>query len=178
MKLAELLSELQVRGHWLGLEGTGLRCHGPQPLARDLAAEIQRHKDELRRQLLELNQAQAERAAPVESDVGYGAAGSGLQGWVVIDGVPYSPAAADLYRRSVPLTGAAANDRCCSCSGTRFWRLRDGCPWVCARCHPSGRAESEVEWREGAGISPRLDPMATPTSAPLAPKLNPGVAHG
>jgi hypothetical protein len=96
--------------------------------------------------------------------------------WVDIDGVLYSPAAADLFRRSLPFS-AEPIPRCGGCGGERMWRLRDGCPWVCARCHPTDLAEAKVEWREGGPPALRPDPKATPPSAPASLTLNPGVAH-
>jgi ribosomal protein L37AE/L43A len=85
--------------------------------------------------------------------------------WVEINGQWFSPAAADLHRRSVPFSAEAACDRCMGCSGTRWWRLRAGCPWVCANCSPSNRAEHGLEWRDGAHVGEAGDTtsIAAPT---------------
>jgi len=178
MDFSTLCFELLVRDLKLHLKGTKLVCTGPAEPSPEIRAAIRQHKDELLRQLLENAQAQAEAASGerpttepadhVEAGIGDCGAAREPGAWVEIFSKHYSPAAADLYRRSVPFTGAAANDRCWSCSGTRFWRLRDGCPWVCARCHPSDQPPTSIEWRETqpatgpAAVEGKDDPKAIP----------------
>ena len=74
-----------------------------------------------------------------------------------------SPRAARAFlRASVPFFEDTS--RCYACGGTRSWRLREGTPWTCARCHPPQRAESEVEWRDGEHRRDPFDWSHTPES--------------
>jgi len=89
-------------------------------------------------------------------------------------------AAAELLANSVPFTTAAPRTECFCCGGMRHWRLREGCPWVCARCHPSARPAADLEWRHGdspAGSSD-LNLPPDPSTPGRAAANESEVSHG
>jgi hypothetical protein len=81
----------------------------------------------------------------------------------------------------VPINGSPVEQsRCPCCAGTGWWRLRAGCPWVCARCHPSQQQAAELEWSgpEAGADSFEKDPSpSVPPSSQLAP-TSMEVRHG
>ena len=51
-------------------------------------------------------------------------------------------------------TGTGPLTTTCYCCGEgRFWRLNEKTPWVCERCHASGRPPAEVEWKHVAAAT-------------------------
>lgn len=132
MDASGLRMALESHGFSLRLEHGKLLCSGPSKVPPGIAQAIRDNRDELVRMLSE-----SEGAGQFQPASGDRA----------LDPV----AAAALLRASVPF--AEDTSRCYCCGGTCWWRLHEGCPWTCPRCHPPARAE--VEWR---GAQPGLAP--------------------
>jgi len=148
MDTSTLLIAVQARGTALHAEQGKIVCRGKARLPGELVEAIREHRDEL---LLILD---GDTDAAVDESV------------IEIDGRWFDRDAAELYRKSIPFS--AAGDECRCCAGDRFWRLNPKTPWICARCHGSGRPAAEVEWRGEATPASRLGTFqATEASAPV-----------
>jgi hypothetical protein len=55
-----------------------------------------------------------------------------------------------------PDLGTSPGRACWACGSAAHWRLRNGSPWICPRCHPPELSSTQIQGSEGksAGGSP------------------------
>ncbi len=129
MHAYELLQTLQAGGYRLESVAGKIRCQGAARVPDELAAAVREQRDELGRLL-------ACDAPNVIAIAGEGANKfNRLELVGLLDRATSNP---EVPTEDGPRGGRAST--CYCCGGTRHWRLRDGCPWVCARCHPCDEA--------------------------------------
>lgn len=158
MEALALLARARAAGYRVRIVNGELILRGPKGGHDALITDLRAAKTELLRCLCR---------EPESTPTTEGASGDG--GFQPRPSAP-NVVPSDVLARSEPFCAPVSDVECRCCRGTRWWRLRAGCPWVCARCYPSARANAELEWREGCDGSPASTTPGGPLSHGAPPR--------